>query len=108
MKNFSKDEIKQQIINCLSGEPEVKKIIVFGSFVTSDKPGDIDIAIFQDSSQDYYTIGKKYRKLLRPLILKYSMDIIPIDMKKTEESDSLFLKEILKGEVLYEEQKPLV
>ena len=39
-----KEQFKNQIINSLANEKEIHKIIIFGSFVTSDSPNDIDIA----------------------------------------------------------------
>jgi len=38
----------------LAGFPEVRRVVVFGSFVTSDDPQDLDIAVFQDSDESYY------------------------------------------------------
>ena len=57
-----KEEIKKQIKNLLSREQEVQKIIVFGSFIDSDTPSDIDIAVFQNSNKHYLPLSMKYRK----------------------------------------------
>jgi predicted nucleotidyltransferase len=43
----AKEALKKEIINRLSGFPEVRKVIIFGSFVNSVEPNDIDIAVFR-------------------------------------------------------------
>ncbi len=47
-----KDSIKKELIKSLSPEKEIAKIILFGSFIHSDEPNDIDIAIFQTSNDN--------------------------------------------------------
>jgi hypothetical protein len=37
----------------------------FGSFLTSNDPHDLDIAVFQDSDESYYPLAMKYRRKLR-------------------------------------------
>jgi predicted nucleotidyltransferase len=44
-----KERIKRELAARLSREKEVRKVVVFGSFLTSATPNDLDIAIFQDS-----------------------------------------------------------
>ena len=95
----TRETLKREISDSLSGEAEVKKIMVFGSFLTSADPGDIDIAIFQDSNENYLTLAMKYRKLTRSVAAKIPLDIIPI---QTKIKDNWFLREINTGEVLYE------
>lgn len=65
-KKLTKANLKKYIAEQLSQEPEVEKVIIFGSFLKSNTPNDIDIAIFQNSCQTYLTLALKYRKLLRP------------------------------------------
>ena len=50
----TKERLKKEIAERLSEFPEVQRVIVFGSFVTSDDPHDPDIAVFQDSNESYY------------------------------------------------------
>ena len=57
-----KDELKRKLVSCLRPDNEIVKIVIFGSFVNSDNPHDIDVAIFQDSSEDYLPLAMKYRK----------------------------------------------
>jgi predicted nucleotidyltransferase len=94
-----KESIKKELIKSLSPEKEISKIILFGSFIHSDKPHDIDIAIFQTSNDKYLELALKYRKLTRKISKKIPLDIIPIrsDVKNTS-----FFAEIEAGEVIYE------
>jgi predicted nucleotidyltransferase len=95
----SREALKREISESLSGETEVKKIMVFGSFLSSADPGDIDVAIFQDSNENYLTLAMKYRKLTRNISSKIPLDIIPI---RSNFHDNWFLREINAGEVIYE------
>ena len=82
----------------LSQFNEVHKIILFGSFVDSTNPNDIDIAIIQNSNENFLSLSLKYRKVLRDLSKVIPLDIVPIKQK----SEGYFLKEIYKGKVVYE------
>lgn len=93
-----KDFIKKQIRETLSKEQEIQKIVLFGSFVYSDYPNDIDIAIFQNSDKKYLPLSLKYRKLIRDVSRKFPIDIIPL---KADAGGS-FINEIQTGEVIYE------
>jgi len=94
-----KNTLKQQIKEILSQEKEVEKIFIFGSFVTSANPNDIDVAIFQNSDKPYLELAMKYRRLIRPIARKIAVDIIPV---KSDAADSWFLSEIMAGELIYE------
>ena len=94
-----KTELKESIRDSLCDEREVTKIILFGSFVDSDDPHDIDVAVFQDSSQDYLTLALKYRKKIRPLAKRIPFDIFPL---KTHAEGAVFMDQINAGEVIYE------
>ena len=93
-----KENIKNQIREKLSNEQEIQKIVVFGSFINSNDPNDIDIAIFQNSSERYLVLSMKYRKLMRELIKTIPYDIIPIQLNAT----GSFLNDIEAGEIIYE------
>jgi predicted nucleotidyltransferase len=93
-----KNHIKTQIKERLAQENEIQKIVIFGSFTKSKEPNDIDIAIFQNSDESYMSLALKYRKLIRDLSRLYPIDVIPL---KSNENGS-FLKEIEKGETIYE------
>jgi predicted nucleotidyltransferase len=99
VNNEIKEDIKRQIIESLGSESEIRKIIIFGSFIHSVNPKDIDIAIIQESNQPYLTLALKYRKLMRNLARKIPLDIIPL---KSNTSIHWFLDEINSGELIYE------
>ena len=42
-----KNVLKRELVDCLRTEKEVQKIVVFGSFLHSDNPHDLDVAVFQ-------------------------------------------------------------
>ena len=71
---------------------------MFGSFLHSSTPNDIDIAIFQDSNQKYIALAMKYRKLVRNISKIIPVDILPIK----SDAKGFFIKEIEKGETIYE------
>lgn len=94
-----KDDIKRTLAEALSREKEVKRVVVFGSFVTSRSPHDLDIAVFQDGDEKYLTLAMRYRKDVRPIARRIPVDVIPL---RTGVSDDPFLAEIEKGETVYE------
>ena len=77
---------------------EIHKIIIFGSFIDSDNPNDIDIAIIQNSDSNFLVLSLKYRKVLRDLAKKIPLDIVPLK----ENSKGVFMEEIRKGVMIYE------
>ena len=95
-------DLKNEIIKLIEREllkfSEISKIVLFGSFPKSQNPNDIDIAIIQDSKDDYLTLSLKYRKALRELAKKIPLDIVPL--KKS--ASGSFLDEINQGYVIYE------
>jgi len=84
---------------CLSPEKEAKKIIIFGSFLSSNEPNDLDIAIVQDSKEPYLALAMKYRKKMRAIAKRIPIDVIPL---KDDVNDDPFFDEIKDGEVIYE------
>jgi uncharacterized protein len=94
-----KEELKREIVACLAGEPEIEKIVIFGSFVKGSEANDLDIAIFQKSEEPYLPLTLKYRKKTRAVAKKIPLDIFPI---RPGARDDLFLHEISTGEVIYE------
>lgn len=95
---MNKAQLKKQIVESLRGQKEIERIIIFGSFNKSDTPNDMDIAVVQDSAENYLTLALKYRKLVRSVSKQIAIDIFPI-IKNSENS---FLKnEVESGEVIY-------
>lgn len=95
---MNKSEVKNKIVDSLKGEKEIERIIIFGSFNKSDSPKDIDIAVVQNSSENYLTLALKYRKLIRNISKEISVDIFPIVEKNI---NSFFTNEVASGEVIY-------
>ncbi len=94
-----KQELKNQLVACLKGDKDIRKIVIFGSFVTSDKPRDMDVAVFQESREGYLELSMKYRKLTRPVSSKIPVDIFPV---RADAGEASILTEIDNGEVIYE------
>ncbi|MBF0202461.1 MAG: nucleotidyltransferase domain-containing protein [Desulfamplus sp.] len=93
-----KEIIKQQIRTILSNEEEVQKVVIFGSFIKSDMPNDIDIAVFQNSNNEYLSLSMKYRKLLRGLTDSIPYDVVPLH----SHAKGFFLEHIKSGETIFE------
>jgi predicted nucleotidyltransferase len=93
-----RDALKQQIVACLRNEPEVRRIVLFGSFVASPSPQDVDVAVFQESVEGYLPLALKYHRLLRPVANRIPVDVIPL---RATDATGAFLHEIEQGEVVY-------
>ncbi len=96
-----KEGIEVELAHCLRREKEVRKVVVFGSFLTHDDPADLDVAIFQDSSETYLPLAMKYRRLTRSIARRIPLDVIPV---RFGVAGGQFLQEIQKGRVVYERQ----
>lgn len=93
-----REALKRQVAACLSNEPEIRRVVVFGSFVTSPAPNDLDIAVFQDSQDGYLPLALKYRRLLRPVATRIPVDVIPL---RDRFEMGAFLEDVERGEVVY-------
>jgi len=94
-----KNSLKRELVSCLGGEKEIRRIVVFGSFLKSSEPHDLDVAVFQDSGEKYLPLAMKYRKKTRAIAHVIPLDIIPL---KNEASGGTFMDEIAQGEIIYE------
>lgn len=94
-----KQSLKERLVGCLKGEKEIHRIVVFGSFLKTLDPHDIDIAVFQDSTEKYLPLAMKYRRITRAIARIIPLDIIPI---KPGARDDTFMDEIEQGEIIYE------
>ncbi|MBN1425917.1 nucleotidyltransferase domain-containing protein [Candidatus Fermentibacteria bacterium] len=99
MTEQDKQAVKRMLAQCLSRDREVTKVVVFGSFLTSETPHDIDVAVFQDSGEGYLPLALRYRKRTRAVSRIIPLDIIPVGSRA---GSGPFLAEIAKGEVIYE------
>lgn len=99
MGQIDKKIIINNLIGFLADEPEVRRIVIFGSFLTSPNPHDLDVAVFQDSNEKYLPLALKYRKKTRQIAEKIPLDIFPL---RSNAGNSFFMDEISKGQVIYE------
>ena len=99
LNQLEKDDIKKELAVSLRDEPEITKIVVFGSFLTASEPHDLDVAIFQNSNQTYLPLAMKYRRKTRMIASRIALDILPL---KVGVRDSIILDAIARGEVIYE------
>ena len=94
-----KQELKKQLVSTFKDEKDIRKVVIFGSFLNSDSPHDMDVAVFQESSEGYIKLAMKYRKMTRMVSKKIPIDIFPI---RSNAGDASILSEIENGEVVYE------
>ena len=94
-----KENIKRKLVASLSGDSEIVKIVIFGSFLDTQDPHDLDVAIFQTSHQSYLPLAMRYRAKTREIAQQIPLDILPI---KANAQDGVMLAQIAKGEVIYE------
>ena len=93
-----RERLKREVAECLRAEPEVRRIVVFGSFVTSPTPHDLDVAVYQESDEGYLPLALKYRRLLRKVAATIPVDVLPL---RVHAAVGGFLKEVERGEVVY-------
>jgi predicted nucleotidyltransferase len=98
LSSEERERLKREVAACLSAEPEVRRIVVFGSFVTSPTPHDLDVAVFQESDEGYLPLALKYRRLLRRVAARIPVDVLPL---RVQGAAGEFLKEVEQGEVVY-------
>ena len=91
-------ELMECVVGALEGAPEVRKIVVFGSFLDSESPNDMDVAVFQESGEAYLPLALKYRRMAKPISDRIPLDIFPVKPG----ASGFFLGEINKGKVIYE------
>jgi predicted nucleotidyltransferase len=99
LSDADKKQIRHELVERLKAEPEIRKLVIFGSFSTSPEPNDLDLAIFQDSAETYLPLAMKYRKLLRSISDRIPLDVIPV---RPAGAHGPLLDEINRGEVIYE------
>ena len=87
------------MVSLLETEREVCRIVIFGSFLSSSDPQDIDVAVFQDSDEKYLPLAMRYRKKTRAIARMIPLDILPL---KAGVQGEVFMDEIEQGEVIYE------
>lgn len=98
-----KNELKQAVIEAIQDERAVHKIIIFGSFLSSETPGDLDVAVLGNFPHGYLATALRLRKKIRHLTRILPIDIVPI---QEDTPMNTFLQEIQHGEVIYERRDP--
>jgi len=99
MNRKQKYSIVKELVDCLRSEQEITRIIIFGSFFKSKNPNDLDVAVFVDSSENYFVLAPRLRSKIRSISRKMSVDLIPV---REGIKNSFFLSEIEAGELVYE------
>ena len=99
LSNPEKENIKKRIVEKLQYHTEIDRIVIFGSFLKDKNPNDIDLAIFQNSKDDYLYLALKYRKAVREISKLIPIDVIPV---LTDKSNDFVMNEIKNGEVIFE------
>ena len=94
-----KEKLKRAVAESLKVDEEVQRVVVFGSFLTSDEPDDMDIAVFQTSQEPYLPLALKYRRQIREVARQIAVDVVPV---RPNPESSTFLWEVEHGEVIYE------
>jgi len=102
MTHADKEKLKRDLVGVLATDAIVEKIVIFGSFVHSETPHDMDVAVFCDSDDDYLTLALSLRRKLRSLSRIIPIDLVPIT--GSHDPVSVFLEEVNKGEVIYEKR----
>lgn len=102
LNKAEKDRIKGEVLKGLSFDESIRKIIVFGSFVKSNEPRDLELAIISVSDKNYLSLALEYRRKLRGVAKETPIDLIPIRIPYEEIA---FMKENNSGEVIYEKSE---
>ncbi|MBD3306286.1 nucleotidyltransferase domain-containing protein [candidate division KSB3 bacterium] len=99
--SLSKGQIKQAVVEAIKDDHDIQKIIVFGSFLASDTPQDIDVAVVGNFSAGYLDVATRLRKKVRHIAKILPVDIIPLQANSPQ---TRFVQEIENGEVIYEKR----
>jgi len=98
MDTKKKCDLMDEVARCLGQAPEIRRIVIFGSFLHSDSPNDMDVAVFQDTDDPYLPLALKYRRMAQPVANTIPLDIVPV----RPGASGPMMDEIGKGEVIYE------
>ncbi|WP_045221112.1 nucleotidyltransferase domain-containing protein [Desulfonatronum thioautotrophicum] len=99
LNSESRENVRKNLVDSLSPEPEVRRIVVFGSFLSATEPSDVDVAVFQDSTDGYLQLAMKYRRLTRNIAKTIALDILPL---RESHYPSAVPSNIAEGQVIYE------
>lgn len=98
MDATTKYDLMREVARCLGQASEISRIVVFGSFLHSESPNDMDIAVFQDTDDPYLPLALKYRRMAKSVSDSIPLDIVPV----RPGASGPMMDEIGKGEIIYE------
>ena len=96
---YSQHTITQYLVEAMKDDPEIRQIIVFGSFFCSENPGDVDVAVRGTFHRGYLETALRLKKKVRHIAKILPVDIVPI---QEDAPHNAFMQEIRKGTVIYE------
>lgn len=91
----TRKQIAEDAVKALHDEREVRRIVIIGSFTTSDSPNDIDVAVFQDSEDGYLQLALKYRRKMRSIAARLPVDVVPVSPRAA--TGAPMMAEIMRG-----------
>lgn len=94
-----KADIKTAVRDCFQSDPAIRKVVLFGSFVSSDSPNDLDIAVFGDGFEAYLPLALEYRRRVRGISRRIPVDVFPI---REDHGGGPIMEAVARGEVIYE------
>ena len=99
LSDKEKEDLKRELSQCFRTDPSVERVVVFGSFLKSSSPNDLDVAVFGNRTEMYLPLALEYRRRTRSVARKIPLDVFPV---RKGNLHGTFLKEIQEGEVIYE------
>lgn len=97
----------KHVTNTLQKNPDVKKIILFGS-LAGGKVGiksDLDLLVIQDTDKPFLTRAREIMQQLNPRVAVDILVYTPEEFEKMQYEPNSFIKNIMKkGRVVYEKE----
>ena len=94
------ENVQMQLVRLLSAQPEVEKVILFGSRARGDaeERSDIDLAVAAPTASPRQWLDIVF-------LLEEADTLLPIDLVRWEETSALLQERILvEGKILYERE----
>ena len=89
------DEVIENIVKILSVDDNIDKVLFFGAYLVNGKPYEISLIIFEKESNDYLASQFHYEKLLKEIGKDISLNILPVNSTKAQQSLNRRLKDAL-------------
>ena len=97
----------KQVIDTLHKNPDVKKIILFGSLASGEVgiKSDLDLLVIQDTDKPFLTRSRMIMQQLNPCVAIDILVYTPEEFMKMQNEPNSFIRNILrKGRVVYEKE----